>query len=346
MALRREAKYEKAAMKPEEAIAQAGEGKLQPIYLVLGEEAFLRRQVIDAIRSGVDVGAAAAFNEDRWVATDTTASAVVGAAQTAPMMAPQRYLLLTGVEKWDRKGDTNLDDLATYASDPAPFSVLVVAAPKVNGSRKLVKLAKKSGFLVTCDALSRRELPGWVSRRAKAMGHPLERGLADAIAELAGPDLSTVVDALERLSLYVGEGKPIDEAALVAVVTRVRQETVWALVDALAVRDLGKALAALGDVYSRDEGPRLLGAIAWRVRQLLKFESALRAGRSGKDAAKAAGVAPFKARELERTVRRLPAGVLERWLLLLAEADLALKGSKRAGSEVIASMLVDMCRAA
>jgi DNA polymerase-3 subunit delta len=208
-------------MRPDEAIAEAKDAKLRPLYLVLGEESFLRRQVIDAIRKATDVGVAAAFNEDRWVASDTTAANVIAAAQTAPMMAKQRFNLLTGVERWERKGDSHLDDLATYAADPAPFTVLVVAGPKLNGSRKLVKLAKKQGFLVTCDTLHRRDLPGWVRSRAKAMGHGLERGLADAVAELVGPELSNVVDALERLSLYVGAGQTIDEAALAAVVTRV-----------------------------------------------------------------------------------------------------------------------------
>ncbi len=333
-------------MRPDAAIKEASKGQLRPLYLVLGEEGFLRRQVITALRDGTDVGTAAAFNQDRWIASDTRATSVIAAAQTAPMMAKQRFVLLTDVQRWERKGDTNFDDLAEYAKNPAPFTVLVIAAPKLNGSRKLVKLAKKQGFVVNCDQLHRRELPGWIHTRAKAMGHGLERGIADALAELVGPELASVVDALERLSLYVGAGQPIDEAAMVAVVTRVRQETVWALVDALAVRDLGTALKALGDVYARDEGPRLLGAIAWRIRQLVKFHGAIRQGRSGGDAAKAAGVAPFKARELQHTVKGLPEGALDRWLLLLAEADLALKGSRRPGAEVIATLLIDMCQAA
>ena len=38
-----------------------------------------------------------------------------------------------------------------------------------------------------------------------------------------------------------------------------------------------------------------------------------------------------------------PNRVLESWLLLLAEADLALKGSRRSGQAVLGTMLVDMC---
>ena len=76
----------------------------------------------------------------------------------------------------------------------------------------------------------------------------------------------------------------------------------------------------------------------------MKYESARRGGEGQADAAKLAGVAPFKVQDVERTVTRLPRGTLERWLMLMAEADLALKGSRRDGQGVLATMLAAMCR--
>lgn len=335
-------------MTPQQVIQQARKGELAPLYLLVGEERYLIDEAVVALREATDTGAAgAAFNEDRFIAGDAGIDAVLSAARTAPMMAAQRYVQVSAVERWDSKGKgaEAMDALDAYAEDPAPYTVFVMVASKLNGGRRLMKRAKKAGFLVECAPLARGQLPKWISAQAETMGHPLDRGLADMLAELLGPELGPVSDALERLSLYVGKGNPIDQAAVSQLVTRVRQETVWALVDALAVRDLGAALSALDDAYDpRDHGLPLLGAVTWRVRQLIKFEGAMRHGGGTKAAAKAAGVAPFKASELQRTVRGLPSGTLERWLMLLAEADLALKGSRRPGIDVLGSMLVDMCR--
>jgi len=222
--------------------------------------------------------------------------------------------------------------------------VLVLSATKLNGSRKLMRAAKAGGFLVSCKPLPQRQLPGWVQRRARELGHDIEPGLAELLSELVGPELATVADALERLSLFVGAGRPIDDEALEQVVTRVRRQTVWALVDCLSTRDLEGALSALRDAYDpRDRGLPLLGAIGWRVRQLIKFQSALRGGAAPRRAARAAGVPPFKAAELDRAVRALSRRKLESWLLLLAEADLALKGSRRRPADVLAATVVAMC---
>ena len=338
-------------MTPEQAIAEAQGGELRPIYVVVGEEGFEVERVVHALRQGADTGVAKGFNEDRFVAQEARVETVVNAALTAPMMARQRLVVLSAVDRWDRdkggegSGSAPLDALADYAADPAPSTVMVITASKINGSRRLMRFAKKGGFLVSCKALARRDLPGWIRAQAKRAGHGISAEAVESLAELMGPELGPLVDALERLSLYVGPGNPIDEDALTAVVTRVRQETVWALVDALVERNLSGALAALHDAYDdRDRGLPLLGAIAARVRQLIKLRSALDRGQSPAEAAGEAGVPPFKAGELARVVRRLPSRALPQWLLLIAEADLALKGSRRQGSEVLATMLVEMCR--
>jgi DNA polymerase III delta subunit len=84
--------------------------------------------------------------------------------------------------------------------------------------------------------------------------------------------------------------------------------------------------------------------LAWSVRQLIKFDAATRAGAGPEEAARRAGAPPFKARDLAGQLRRLSPADLERWLLLLAEADLELKGSKRPPRATIEDAIMQMCR--
>jgi DNA polymerase-3 subunit delta len=101
----------------------------------------------------------------------------------------------------------------------------------------------------------------------------------------------------------------------------------------------------LADVYDhRDGGLPILGAVAWSVRQMVKRDAALKAGVDFAEAAKRAGVAPFKAKDVAQVLRQIPPGTMERWLALLAETDLALKGSKRPANAVLEAMVVAMCR--
>jgi DNA polymerase-3 subunit delta len=346
-------------MTPEEAIDQARSGKAGFIYLVTGEETFLVERVVAALREAALAGGIPHLNEEKLVAGDVDVDRVLSAAKMLPMMAKRRLIVVRSLEKWDARAqddgaspeetDTGraapLDRLAEYAGAPVDTTCLVLVATKIDGRRKLMTVARKAGWLVTCEQLPRAALPAFVLREAKSRGHAIDPEIADMLAEIAGPELATVADALERLSLYVGTGQPFTEDAIAACLVKMRQSTVWEMINAVGRRDLGPALAALDDVYDpRDRGLRLVGLLAWSVRQLIKFDAAVRDGASPEEAARRAGAPPFKARDLAAQMRRLSPTDLERWLLLLAEADLELKGSKRPPRSVVEETLMQMCR--
>jgi DNA polymerase-3 subunit delta len=333
---------------PDEAVAQAKSGRLLPVYLVVGEERLLRDMVVDALRSASLAGGIADFNEDKLTAGEVAADAVVSAARTVPMMANRRFVLVRSIERWDAKEGEGapLDTLAEYAARPVDSTCMVLAGEKIDGRRKLTLLARREGFLVGCDPLDDRSLPGWIRDRCSAKGHAIDRDAAELLTALAGPSLSSLDDAVERLSLYAGPGVPIGEEAIGACVARVRTADTWAMVDAVGARDLGRALRTLADAYDpRERGLPMLGALAWSIRQLARYQAAMASGASSQDAARQAGAfQPSRARELATKARAVTSKEVERWLLVLAEADLALKGSKRSPDAVLEEMLTRLCR--
>jgi DNA polymerase III subunit delta len=341
---------------PDEAIAEAKQGNPRPVYLLTGDEPYEIERVLTTLRDTVLSGAMAAFNEEKLVAGEVAVDRVLSAARVAPMMSKRRLVVVRSLERWEARGGESdeggesstaspLDRLAEYAASPAPTACLVLIGAKIDGRRKLMSAGRKGGFLVACEPLARGALPGFVAREAGVRGHAISPEVTDLLAEIAGPELASVVDAIERLSLYVGPSQPIGEDAIAACLVRLRQSTVWELVNAVGRRELGAALMALDDVYdARDRGLRLIGLLAWSLRQLIKFEAATRSGASAEEAARRAGAPPFKARELAGQVRRLGAPELERWLLLLAEADLELKGSKRPARATLETTIMRMCR--
>jgi DNA polymerase III subunit delta len=348
-------------MAPDEAIRKVEGGDLQPVYLVVGEDQYLVEHVVRAIRETATKGSIVGLNEDRLVAGEADVDRVIGAAKMAPMMSKRRLVTVGSIERWESRQDDDaketketgdaadraespLDRLAEYAAAPVGTTCLVLSGKKIDGRRKIAVLARKGGWLVSCDPPAQNALPAWIAREVHARGHSIDHEAAALLAEIAGPELSYVADAIERLTLYVGEGKPVGEDAIAACVIRTRQSTVWELVGALGRRDLSAALTMLDRVYDpRDRGLRLIGVIAWSVRQLVKFDSATRAGASPEEAAKKAGAPPFKARELAAQVRGIPRGELERWLLLLSRTDLDLKGSRRPPKAIVEGMVMQMC---
>lgn len=343
-------------MTPDQALAEAERGELRPVYLVVGEEGYLAGSVVAGLKAATTKGGVTGLNEDQYQAGESDIDRVLADARTSPMLAKRRFVLVRGLERWEPKaagkGETKLTDkdplekLVDYAKAPSQSTVLVLVGA-LDKRRKLYTQAKADGFLVACDPLSRADLPRWIERRVHQRGCSISASVADLLAELSGPELSPVADAVERLCLYVGDGNEIVEDAVASCVVRLRAASVWELVAAVGRRDAGAALAALADVYDpQDRGLRLLGVLAWSTRQLLRFDSAIRGGASPEQAAVAAGAPPFKARELSQQVKSLPRADLERWPELLARLDGELKGgTRRPPQAVLESAILKLCRA-
>jgi DNA polymerase-3 subunit delta len=342
---------------PDAAIAQAKKGALLPVYVVSGEESFLRDQVVAALRAAALGGGVPEFNEDKFTAGEVPVDKVLSAVRTVPMMAKKRFVCVRGAERWDSgdapedakpdvKREAPLDRLATYATAPVDSTCLVITSAKMDGRRRLSTLAKKQGFWVSCEPLDAHALRGWIERQCEERGHAIEREVAELVAEIAGTDLARLEDVVERLGLFVGPGAPITEHAVAECVARVKTADTWALVDAVGRRDLGGAFRLLADVYdSRDHGLPLLGALAWSIRQLAKFQIAVEGGAGNDEAARRAGVfQPGRAREIAQKARAIRAKELERWLLVLADTDIALKSSRRPADAILEDMLTRLCR--
>jgi DNA polymerase III subunit delta len=356
---------------PERAIEEAQTGHLRPVYLIAGEERYFRQQVLQAMRAAVVGPGGASLNEDQFVAGEVDARVVLAAARTLPMFGPRRLVIVRDLERWEGKGDDDaageghasggngsetkgseakgivhkpLDQLAEYAAAPSDRTTLLLLADKLDNRRRLVNLARKEGFLVVCASLARGVLPGWIRDRAREQGHAVSARAADLMAELVGSDLCGLADAIERVALFVGKGAELSEEAILTCVANMQPATVWDLVGAVGRRDGGAALAALERVFEPGGGPRLVGLLCWSTRQLIRFASARRAGLSADEAARQAGVPPFKVRELSDQLRQLPLERAERWLETLAQVDLDVKGgSKLPQKAVLETALLAFC---
>lgn len=336
-------------MTPEELSKRAPRGDLPPVLLVVGEEEHSRKNVVDVLRETTLAGGMPGLNEDAFVASETTVDHVLTAARTLPMFGKKRFVLVKYLERWETANKSEhdpFDRLLDYVKSPAKSTQLVLVASKLDGRKKLVADAKKADYLVACAPLPRAALPKWVEQRTKERGASISPSIAELLVEITGVDLPSLADAVERLVLYVGPGKEIDEGAVTTCLTRMQTSTVWELVGAVGRKDLGAALRAVDLVYDpHDRGLPLVGVMAWSARQLIKFEAAIRSGSAPAEAAQRAGAPPFKARELADQVKLLPRAELERWLETLACVDLSLKGgTKRPPKAVIEEAVMTLCK--
>jgi len=325
-----------------EVIEAADSGKAPAVCVLVGSERLWIDRAVDSLRAACAREGTPGFNDDVLEGKGLSGDSVLGLVRTLPMLAPRRFVL---VRHCDAMSGGELDRLVDYLKEPAPETCLVMTAAKLDGRGRFAKAARKARTVVEVKSPKPGQVGGFVRQEARRRGHPLDREGADALVDAIGANLDELDDALERLSLYVGESQPITAAAVADCVTHVKAENIFTLVDAVGNNDTELALATVANLLAnRQAALGILAMLSRQLRILARMRSALASGLQPREAAQRAGAPPFKARDLARAAGHFPRQRLERAFGLLAETDVALKGSRVPDSLVLERAVLELCQ--
>jgi DNA polymerase-3 subunit delta len=286
-----------AILTPASFRAQIATGATDPVYVVIGDDDHEKSALALAVGEMIEEDLRA-FNVERLYAVDgsVTPRAVAEAAQTLPMIAPRRVVIVLQAEKlFDQKkrrkadvpdgvGDDesagSLDALVDYLEDPSPTTTLlfVFSIPETAKSPEEIPLAKnlkvtkvllKAASVVVCTGLDGgKDAGGWVEQQAAAAGLAIDRAAIARLLQLAGGDTARLRSDVQKLLLYAaGKGKvTLDDVATVSGAPEHHGDD-WALVRAIEQGDTAAALRELGAALSAGGVPfQILGQIGYAVR--------------------------------------------------------------------------------
>ncbi len=315
---------------------------LTPAYLLQGKERFLIDRMLGRLKKLILSGAMSDFNLHELNGKATSGDAVVNQAVQIPMMASRSLVIVEDAHKMSAEDHRVIDG---YLQDPSPQTCLVLVGEAFNAARKLTKTAKANGYLFDAAPLKEAGILPFLKWRASVRKVSLSKEAAAAISAVVGADCAALDDAVERLGLFVGEGRTVAEDDVAEVVTTIRQHSIFELVDAIGAGQAGRALSLLENLLKRQEEPIMINAmIARHFRQLLKTRIHLHLRTPESALPSLVGAPPFLVRKLTGQARRFRGAALETALERLAAVDFELKSSKRSGALIVENAVLDLLR--
>lgn len=343
-------------MKVHELQSQITRKELVPLYLVIGEEPYFRDQALtvihDAVRSSSDIGKGdepstenvlAEFAADVVYGDETDASEILGLAAEVSFFSLRRCVFV----KWaDKLSARNGELLIPYFQTPNDATTLVFAAPKLDGRTKWVQALKKQAVVVDCAPLFENQRAGWVTQQARELGLQLEAQALEMLNDQANEGLYVVMRELEKLSAYMSEGQRVRVEDVELVRGKPPGISVFDWSEAVARGDHARALNIVAKNLETGEAPlRMLGAFLWQMRRIWKASALLREGKDQGQAARQAGIQPFRAREFMQQVQRWKESHLRQAWTAFAHADSALKGGRASQPKLILDdLVIQLCK--
>ena len=326
------------------------ERKLQPAYVLIGDEAFFRKKCRDAILEHLVPPDLRDFSLYEFDLGETSIHEVLDRARTPSLMAPFQVFFIRGVKTLYTRGShqDSFDAIEQYTQSPNPDALLVFIADHISipADARRIEMADRDRYdriretigqycgIVELARVEEGEAVRWLLETAAAQGVAIEQDAAGELVDALGGDMMMIAGELEKLTLFVGNRKRISLGDVETMVLAAKQRSLYELTDAISARDRAKALEVLEAILSSGDGEEAaighLYMLARTFRQMLVVsERNVRDSRALWQVLwQGFRVPPFAAEDIIRQARRYKSRrELTRALRLIARADLALRSN-------------------
>lgn len=299
-------------------LAKSAKAKVRPLYVIHGDEDFLKRQVMQALRKlilGDQSGDE--FSETTYPGDKADYATIMDELSTPAFFGPRRMVVVDQADPFVSRNRQRLEKAVEQLPDTG---TLVLDVKTWSAATKLAKKVPAESTLV-CKAQASSKLPRWCVEWATRHEKQLTSPAAYMLVELVGTDMGQLDQEIAKLAVYVGTRKRIGEEDVDKLVGRSQAENIFTIFDAIGAGRVKAALGILGQLFDKNEEPmRILGALSMQIRRLAQVHRMSTKGIPLAAAVQEAGISPFFARGCVQQLKHLGpqrAGKLYDWLLEL-----------------------------
>lgn len=273
-------------------------------YFFYGEETFLAEQFIDQLKDTLAAPGGEDFPVDRFYLDESKWMDIIDTARTMPFLFHAWRVIVVRIPErkagsdktgW-RAGGGDTDEtrgsrflsemdqktIRAYFADPSARTTLVVIMTgKVRKTDAVVRffssLPKSAVMVREVKPLYYEAIRRWAEGKAQALGKSLTERAKFRLYEIVGSDLRLLANELEKLAVFVGERRGIDEGDVNQATGWLRTYETYELDDVLTNADFAKGVAVLSSMFSEGEKPEMIVArLATYFRNVLTAQTWLR----------------------------------------------------------------------
>lgn len=321
------------------------EGNPGQLYLLYGEETYLRDYYLGKLRDRLLSGGMGEFNLHEIKAKDMSPHALEEAVDCLPMMGERTLIMVTDYDLF-KANEKDREQYIRIVSQLPDYCCVVflydLIEYKGDARTKLAAALKQHGTLVNFVRQDQGDLVDWVRRRFKALGKDIDSRLALDLIFLCGDLMTNLIGEIEKIGAY-SKQKHITKADIEAVATPQLDAVVFRMTDAIGEGSFDKAAAVLGELYQMQEPPiKIMWSLGRQMRQLYSARLALEQGRGASYVASLWGIKPYPADKLLNSARRMSLKWCRNAVVRCGQTDLAMKSTGQDGQELLTTLLLEL----
>jgi len=310
--------------------------QLASLYILYGTESFLINETCSLIIQTILGETEKQFNLSVYDCEEVPLEIALEDAETLPFFGEKRVVLIRNpyfltAEKGKEKIEHNLKKLEAYIEQPSPFSIVIFAGnyEKLDERKKITKALIRQANVFVANPLAEPELRKWVNHYLSSSAISIREDAIDVLLQLTGMNLTLIVNELNKIMLFVGEGGIITVETVQMLVPRTLEQNIFALIDKVVQRNLNDGLRILYDLLRNNEEPiKILSMLASQFRLIYQAKGLAEKGYGQQQIASMLKVHPYRIKIALGQGKAFTENELMNIMGHLAEADYEMKSGR------------------
>lgn len=324
-------------------------GTFAPLYVISGEESYLKEYYLQQLRDKVVDPLFADFNLIELEGKSLTPEQLTEAVDSYPAMSEKKLIIVTDFDLF-KPPAVFADMLSALLADLPDYVCLVfyydILEGKPDKRTKLYKMLDKVACFAEFQHMEERELVAWLERRARSLGCAIAPEDASYMIFLCGNSMTNLAGEMDKAAAHTTTGE-IKKYNIDAVCSPVLDAVVFDLTDAITAGKFDRAVSLVGDLMAQKNNEVMIFTTITRHIQRMYAAKLCAEARAGeKQLMEMIGSkSPYYARQIQTAARRVSLRWLRQAASLCAQTDAALKGSAADRQKQIELTLLSMAAA-
>ena len=296
------------------------ENNYQQIYLLYGEERYLKKQYTEKLKAAL--AGDDTMNVHFYEGKDVPVPEIIDLAETMPFLANRRVIFLSDSGLFKSGGE----QLSEYLANPNETTYFVFTESEVDKRSKLYKTVSAKGCAVDFTTQDENTLKRWVASLLAKEGKKVAESTVLLFLSKTGTDMENIQMELEKLISYCMDRDVVTAQDVETICTTRLQDRIFDVTEAVARRQTTKALTLYYDLLALKVSPlQILAMLSRQYNLMLQAKELKKRGTSDRDIASKVGVPPFVVSKYLSQAAQYKSQELRRALEQCAEADMAVK---------------------
>jgi len=258
---------------------------VKPLYLLYGEEDYLREMYLTKIKQLCLDGGEEDFNYKRIDGPVIDLGELDEAINAVPFFAEHTLVEIRGFDI-NACREKEAERLKNILSDIPEFCTVVFVIGveySLDGRLAAVKTVKKLGYALEFTAQDSSKLIDWIAKRFAALGKSISRENAEYLIFTSGSLMNRLIPEIEKIASFASSGE-ITRKDIQTTAQRIPEADVFEMTELIGLGRYDQAASILAELLHAKEHPiMLLALIGQQMRRLYAAKLAAKHGKSRND---------------------------------------------------------------